>query len=603
MKLVLSELKKLLPGLPVEPQQLRDDLTMIGHFTNFYEKIDDEIIFDLDIKVNRGDCLGYYGLARDLSVLYNLPLVLPNLPQLNFPEYKLPILVTAKNEVKRIQAVKISNLKNIPSPDWLKKFLEFHQINSINTLVDLTNYIMFLYGLPCHAFDTAKSGDNLLWELNSHYSEFVTLDQTTLKLKPGILMVNNPTTPLSLSFLGGQACAIGLKTTETIIEMAVYDRTRVRLDSRFLKTTTEAGTRLEKDLDSDTIPLAFSHLIKLIIDLCHGQVSSQLFDYYPEAIALPKIKFDPQKPSVYSGIDIPVDFSLNVLQQLGCIIQNELVTPPSIRKDITLEEDLTEEVIRFWGYQKIPTNQPISNTILPDITPKIIYLTEYVKDVLTNLGYDEIRSWPLTQKPVDPNTVITTQNSINSEYPYLRQSLVQSLKVQLDQYDRYKLPAPQFFEIGKIFSQKDGQYLEKYSLGLYHSNSGQLSADIQALSEKLNAPLSPLSDGNFSEIILDDLKVDISNSIAPAQNYHSYELTSQIITLDANVNYDSKQNPVDLINHYSSLISPDLLWQIVITDVYHDQKTNKYRYTFRVSYYNCDDKTAKSTHLSVFNLL
>ena len=603
MKLVLSELKKFLPGLSVEPQQLRDDLTMIGHFTNFYEKIDDEIIFDLDIKVNRGDCLGYYGLARDLSVFYNLPLVLPNLPELIFPEYKLPILVTAKNEVKRIQAVKISNLKNTPSPDWLKKFLEFHQINSINTLVDLTNYIMFLYGLPCHAFDTAKSGDNLIWELNSQYPKFITLDQTTLKLKPGILMVNNPTAPLSLSFLGGQACAINLDTTGCIIEMAVYDRTRVRLDSRFLKTTTEAGTRLEKDLDPETIPLAFSHLIKLIIDLCHGQISSQLFDYYPEAIALPKIKFDLQKPSVYSGIDIPVDFAIDALSRLGCITDGDIVIPPSIRKDITLEEDLTEEVVRLWGYQKIPTNQPISNSKLPDITGKFIYLTEYIKDVLTILGYDEIRSWPLTQKPVNPNTVITTQNSVNSEYPYLRQSLIQSLKVQLDQYDRYKLPSPQFFEIGKIFSQKDGQYLEKYSLGLYHSNSDQLSSDIQALSEKLNTPLSPLSDGNFSEIVLDYLTVNISNSIAPSQNYHSYELTSQIITLDANVNYDSEQNPVDLINHYSALILANLLWQIIITDVYRDQKISKYRYTFRVSYFNCDDKTAKSTHLSVFNLL
>src|SRR5574343_595836 len=97
MKLIYSHLQKFLPDLKVEPQKLRDDLTMIGHFTNFFEKIDNEIIFDLDIKVNRGDCLGYYGLARDLAVFYNLPL--QNLSQqiTSSSNYSLPIQVTTEN--------------------------------------------------------------------------------------------------------------------------------------------------------------------------------------------------------------------------------------------------------------------------------------------------------------------------------------------------------------------------------------------------------------------------------------------------------------------------------------------------------------------------
>ena len=207
MKLIYSQLQKFLPDLKVEPYQLRDDLTMIGHFTNFFEEIDNEIVFDLDIKVNRGDCLGYYGLAKDLSVFYNLPLQNLSQPINTTSNNQLPIKVTTDN-VKRVMATQISKIKNNPSPQWLQTFLKCHNTKSINTLVDLTNYIMFLYGIPNHAFDTAKSGENLIWEMNSKFKEFISLDGSKLILDNKILMINNPDKTLSLSFWGGESCAI-----------------------------------------------------------------------------------------------------------------------------------------------------------------------------------------------------------------------------------------------------------------------------------------------------------------------------------------------------------------------------------------------------------
>lgn len=589
MKLIYSELKKFLPDLSIKPEQLRDDITMIGHFTNYFEEIYGEIVFDLDIKVNRGDCLGYYGIARDLSVLYNIPLSLES--NFSFPtsNYSLPIKVTT-DKVTRVMAQKISGLKNSPSPQWLQTFVKLHGTNSVNTLVDLSNYIMFLYGLPNHAFDTAKSEDNLIWEINSQYSEFTSLDKTKLTLNKDILMINNPQKALSLSFWGGQACAIENYTTDTIIEVAVYDRTTVRQNSRQLKSVTEASVRLEKDLDPELIPQALNHFLKLILENCGGQISSQLFDYYPNKLKISPIKFDPQKVSLIAGIDIPVDFSFDVLKRLGCSINNNLITPPSIRKDITLEADLIEEVIRFWGYQKIPTNQSLPKKELPDITPRIIYLIDELKDKLVDLGYDEILSWPLTKEALDPNTVVTTQNSINSEYIYLRQSLIQSLKLQLDQYHRFKLPQAQFFEIGKIFSQENGKYIEKNALGIYNHNSEKLLSDLKSLN--LN---TKISEDNFVEIILDDLEKP-DKYIPKNSSYQAIELTSQIITLDANLNLDTPRESLDLIKEYSAKIDPKILWSMEIIDVYQN------RYTFRVSYYNCDDKTAKKIHLSAFGL-
>jgi phenylalanyl-tRNA synthetase beta subunit len=276
------------------------------------------------------------------------------------------------------------------------------------------------------------------------------------------------------------------------------------------------------------------------------------------------------------------------------------VTPPSIRPDINLEADLVEEVVRFYGYQNIPTNEPVIPKDVPDITPKEIYLIDQLKDELVDLGYDEILTWPLVSSSVDSNTVITTQNSINTESIYLRQSLIPALKQQLDQYSRLKLNATQFFEIGKIFFQINNEYIEKNSLGIYNSDVNALRQDaLQCVSNTTEDNLN--FDSNFVEIILDNLsKPNIYT--AKTTDYHAYELTSQIITLDANVVFDKIQDSEKLIKDYSQKIGKDNLWQLVISDIFSDPKTSKFRYTFKASYFNLDDKTAKEIHLAVFEL-
>jgi phenylalanyl-tRNA synthetase beta chain len=556
MKLIYSHLKLFLPDLDVQPEKLRDDLTMIGHFVAGVATIEDEFVFDLDIKINRGDCLGYYGLAKDLSILYNIPLVLPT--EFKYPEsnYTLPITVETSNVI-RLMAAKIVHIRNKHSPEWLSKFLRLHGVNSINTLVDLTNYVMFMYGLPSHAFDTAKSTDKLIWQMNQKHTSIKSLDGTVLPLDKSILMVNSSHFALSLSFWGGEFCAIENSTTNTIVEIAIYNPTVVRQNRQQLKVTTEAATRLEKFLDPSSIPQALNHLIRLITLNCGGSLGSKIFDYYPSPIVTSPIEFDPILPSTISGIDIPTDFA------------NDIVAKVGNRPDIVQPEDLAEEVIRFYGYNHIPKDQPLTFKKVKDITPKEIYLIEKLKDELVSNGYDEVITWPLVSTPVDPKSVVKTENSINDEVVYLRQSLIPSLKLQLDQYNKYKLPNPKFFEIGKIFYKDGDKFAEKYALGKYDGES-------------------------FSEVFLDDL--ENPTHISPSCDNNAIELTSQIITLDANVTIKDQQDPLALIKQYSGLIDKNILWSMEITDIFKD------KYTFRVCYYNCDDKTAKKTHLGIFNL-
>jgi len=626
MKIIYSELKKMLPNLKKDAKQLVNDLTMIGHFCAGFEKKDSEEIIDLEIRQNRGDCLSYYGIAKELSVLYNIPLKIKNvcLPK-SKTDYSLPIKIKVKDKTKRILAIKISNLNNKPSPKWLKDFLAMHQINSINTLVDLTNFITFWYGIPCHAFDTAKSDDELCWQFNTNQQkEFITLDGSVVELEKDTFVITDKTGVASLIMLGGKRVAIDLNTKEALIEMAVYDRGKVRNDSRALSVITEAGIRLDKELDTNLIPQAFSHLIQLVIENCEGEVSSNLFEEYNQKPKQEPVEFDPRSPSKCAGIEIDRKFALEILKRLDCEIKQKKenvyqIIPPSLRKDLERKEDLIEEVIRFYGYDKIPTNQPIEQKRIADITPSIVKLIKSVKNFLANSGYDEIRSWPLIQEkhltkgPILSKNAkpIYTQNSVNANYPVLRQSIISPLILQGLRYKRYKVDNKQFFEVGKIFYKEDQKFLEKYSLGICHNSKKDLEAVINQIAKKFEVKIESkiISHKKTFMIELDLEKINAQIKTIPeiklvkqVQDEDSIqELTSQIITLDANVVFSKREHPEDLIKKYQKIISKEHLWQIEIADIYQDQ--SGYKYTFRVSYFNISDKKAKKLHLSAFNLV
>jgi phenylalanyl-tRNA synthetase beta subunit len=628
MKIIYSKLKKLLPGLlDKKPEQLINDLALIGHFVDGVEKINGETIISLEIRQNRGDCLGYWGIVKELAVLYDLKLKAPktSLPP-TASSTTLPITVKSPNQIARIMAVKIGALGNRPTPNWLKNFLIQHDIRSINTLVDLTNYIMILWGMPNHAFDAQKSTDQLIWETNQErFKTFITFDGTEVSLKKTTLQISNNKEVLSIAgIIGGRNSGVELETKEAIIEMAIYNSGKIRRDSQQLKITTEASTRLEKQLDPNLIPQAFRHLIYLILKYCQGEIASKIYDYYPRPIKPATIEFNPQKPSLFSGIKIEPEFSQKILRNLGCQVKSKTesawrVIPPSSRTDLKIEEDLIEEVIRFFGYQKIPTDQPISAKIFPDITPKIIHLAEAVQNILVNLGYDEIRSWPLIKKnnfikanflPKEAKA-IHTQNNVNNRYPVLRASILSSLKSQYYQYLKLKITQKQFFEIGKIFWKTNDNYQERWSLGIFDQSAQNLNKKIKRFYRELGLPnhkkplVQKIGRGRAAEINLDQLAKELGQIpkitlLGPPQlaDKAAKELTSQIISLDANLTFPYQKEPKEIILEYQTKFNPDILWQLALLDVY--QEKNKYKYTLRAFYYHCSLEEAKQIHRKIF---
>lgn len=611
MIIVLSELKKLLPDLPASGQKLADTFSLIGHFCAGYKNEHGQDIYDLEIRAaNRPDCLGYLGIARDLAAYYKI-----NPPKLFDPDespsptiktsenLKFKINISAPHLVKTLRACKIIDLQIGPSPQWLQDLLTHHDINPINNLVDLTNYAMLLYGIPVHAFDAQKVNNQLDWSESKKGETITTFDGTKLNLENGNLIIKSGDTPVSMSSIGGNNSGIDENSTETILEVAIYDPYRVHQDNRLLNIQTEAGSRLEKFLELQVLSTILHHLQKLVVDICGGKLTDEQFAFDNYTYTPPQITFDPKLVSQFSGTNISTEICYDILSRLGCQKNpDNTTTPPFARTDINIQEDLIEEVIRIYGYDKITIEEPIDPAPKNNITPQIIKLTESIKNVLVQMGYDEIRSWPLVSKDnllpeLASGDTIYAQNSINDEFPALRQTLISSLISQRHQYDRFKVPSTKFFEIGKIFNQINGKYVEDHALGIYTDQP----EDLQVLQDKLQTKLVWTNYQNYHQTILTNiLDFQEDNQTPPANN--SYELTTQISELDATVSFNSVQDPQKLLNTYTQKIDKNILFSLVIKDYYHDPKTDHHNYTFTAWYYNCDSTTAKHTHLAAFNL-
>ncbi len=518
MKVLYSQLKKYLPDLKASAREVADAYTKIGFMLDKFIEVEyngqKDVLLDLEVRQNRADLFGVQGLARELSAFYNVTLQIPTSSfQLPASNYKLAIEIKAEKAVKRVMAAKISNIKITDSPAWLKEYLAHYEINSINNLVDITNYVMIETALPSHVFDTDLVGEKLIWEINPGYKSIKTLNGVELELTKDALLISDGKRPLSLSFIGGGEDAVNNNTKNVILEVGIYDGGLVRRNSRQLKTLTEAGSRLEKYLDPDAVPQAFAMLVEMIKEHTGGEITSEIYDNYLQPTPEIEINIDLNKVQQVAGIEISYEVSKRFLERLGFEIlitdnsrlpnreilstqggQAKLITVkrPLNRLDIEIEEDVFEEIIRLNGFDKIPTDK-LSSAVVRDITPSHLKLMDRMYEILSSNGMDEVRSWVLvdTKKNQEANYMgweeIQVTNSINEEVPFLRQSIAVSLLGQLETYLKNAVPDVQLFEIGKIFGKRDGNYDEVDSLGII-----QTGKDINDLKLKVERLLRQL---------------------------------------------------------------------------------------------------------------
>jgi phenylalanyl-tRNA synthetase beta chain len=658
MLVLFSQLKKYLPDLKADVQEVASVFTATGQMLDKLHSVTylgkEDYLMDLEVRQNRADLFGVIGLAKELSSYYNIELIIPKYFEKSnfnfnssFNGYRLPITIKADKSVKRVAAIKIQNVRIGESPQRLKDYLTFYEINPINNIVDLTNFVMLESGHPSHAFDADKVGnDNLTWEINNgQYSNMISLDQTDIKLIEEALLITNGQRPLALAGLvGGSDSAINNDTKNVLIEMGVYDGGLVRRNSRQMRIITEASSRLEKFMDPDSISEAFEMLVNMILESAGGEIVSELSDNYIQVTPETKINLSISKVNQIGGVEIPRDQIENILTRLGFKILNstedllELLRPQN-RLDVEMEEDVIEEVLRIYGYHNIPKDLlMIENTKI--ITPARLTLIDQITNHLASNGFDEVRSWVLVEEEDNVKTnfqdwdQIKVTNSINEEVPFLRQSISLSLIDQFKNYLKNNIDNIQIFEIGKVFGQKEGKYLEHYSLGMlvqgnnFNSLKNELESLLRSLGidniSYLHSEINPsaahpkdsyrivvqskeigiiylsnqleVEQCSITEINLENLDELITNG---TKSSSTIEVLSKIVDLDVNITLSKNED----LRKYIQLKLKDIdsnIWSWSIIDSY--DLGDNVRYTLKIKYTGLSDQDAKKLNSEIFGI-
>lgn len=331
----------------------------------------DDTLFEYEITSNRIDCYSVIGIAREAAATFKCdfkePVVRKTGNSENVEDY-VSVKIEDPNYCKRYTARVVKNVKIAPSPDWMKERLRAHGIRPINNLVDITNYVMVEYGQPMHAYDLATIADAKIIVKNAKAGEtFTTLDGQERPLDEEVVMICDGKKPVGIGgIMGGENSMITDDVQTVLFEAACFYGANIRKSSKRIGLRTEASSYFEKGLDPNNALLAVNRACELMEELGAGEVVGGVIDEYPvkqESYTLP---FEPERYNKLLGTDLSEETMLSDLQRLGLIFdkeKNELLIP-TWRMDLESYADLAEEVARLYGYDKIPTTLPRSESTM-----------------------------------------------------------------------------------------------------------------------------------------------------------------------------------------------------------------------------------------------
>ncbi len=452
-----------------------DKRAKIGEPFAEYLKLTD-IVFEVDNKSlsNRPDLLSHYGVARELSVIFDAKLkpyekiIGERLEVASEKSGKLEVEVVAKEACPRYLAIKINNLKIKESPAWIQERLLAGGQRPINNVVDLTNYVMLECGQPLHAFDADKV-KKISVRFATKGESLETLDGKERQLIPEQLVITDGRQPIALAgIIGGRNSEIDDKTVNIILEAANFRADIIRRSAQKLGLRTEASTRFEKSLDPALAEEAMFRFLSLLKKDCSEmKISSHLVDLGGNPAVSAPLQLDFAWLTSKIGQEIPKDQVVSILTKLGFKITKHKdhldVVIPSWRatKDVKNREDLVEEVLRIYGYDNIASMLPSERMVVPEKN-KERALERKIKDVLAlKFGLNESHNYSfvgeeqLKKVNIDFFNHLRIINPLSEIHGLLRQSLVAGLvgNIKTNQAKDDNLG---FFEIGSTFFNAPG---------------------------------------------------------------------------------------------------------------------------------------------------
>jgi phenylalanyl-tRNA synthetase beta chain len=432
---------------------------------------------EFGITPNRGDSASVLGVAREISALCGGEVRIPE----TAPEEAgapasdaIAISIEASEGCHHYAARVVRGVRVGPSPEWLERRLEASGIRSINNVVDVTNLVLLEFGQPLHAFDLAKiRGARIGVRRAAAGEKLACLDGETRELDPKDLVICDAERPVALAgVMGGSDTEVDGDTVDVLIESAHFHPTAVRLTARRHGLQTEASYRFERGVDREGVVRAADRAARLIARLAGGEVAAGTVEARGAAPALTEtIRFDVARANRLLGTDVGVERARELLSRVGVACDEAapgvlLCRVPSYRNDLHLHQDLTEELARVYGYERIPTTVPLAR-LQPVEEPETWRLAERARDALAAAGLTEAICLPfvppgdcdaLRLAPDDPRrTQLTIVNPIKDEEPRLRTNLLPSLLRVAHQNLSRQLDAVQIFELASLFMPGRGE--------------------------------------------------------------------------------------------------------------------------------------------------
>jgi len=484
MKISYEWLKEYL-DLNVSPEELAECLNRIGLMVESFEKSGGDTVYEIETYANRPDTLGHLGVARELATLLDLPL---KAKKWTFPELEqktadlVDIQVLDPQLCPRYCGLVVKGVRLGPSPDWLRKKLEAVGLRPINNVVDVSNYVCFALGQPIHTFDLHKLAGQRIIVRRARKGEIITtLDGQKVELNPQMLVIADESRPVAIAgVIGGEDSGITESTTDIFIESANFDPVSVRITAKLLGLSTDASYRFERGADINAAPEG-ARMAAALLSQFGGRTSKEMLDVYPLQKKTRSVTLRLKRITELLGTEIPADFVTNTLSRLGLKLKEERnnvwsVEIPSFRIDLEREADLVEEIARFYGYDRIPSEvTPVKSFDLPPVERKRDRIWK-AKEILFHHGFDEVINFSfadpekekLWQTSCQP---IALKNPISARFSILRTSLLPGLVETASWNFNREAQGVHVFEVGNVyFWEEEGEkHREELRLGILTS--------------------------------------------------------------------------------------------------------------------------------------
>src|SRR5215831_3065737 len=481
MKLLYDWLKEFVP-VTAAPSDLRTRLSLAGVAIDSLEDSPAGPVLDAEVTANRPDCLGHYGIAREVAAIYRLDVkpLKPKLKETRATAAAVRVDIEAPDLCGRYTARVLRGIKVQPSPDWLCKRLEAIGQNPINNIVDVTNYVMFELGQPMHAFDVEKlNGKRIVVRHAAQGEKIKTLDGAERTLTKDMCVIADAAHPIAIAgVMGGAESEIGSGTHNILLESAWFDPTSVRRTSKALGLRTEASYRFERGADPEMAEMASRRAAELIQQVAGGEILAGVVDVYPGRTPEKKLELSREEFLRVMGADVPDRDIEEILSALGFHpvrndenrgSQDSLLAvwecrQPSWRQEVTRSVDLVEEVARHYGYDKFPPRLPPAkgaSHALPHATA-----LRRLRERLIGLGYQEIVEIPIVDAQRDAIfrteglAPATIGNPLAENASMMRSSGAVSMVSAIERNLNHSQRDLRLFEIGKTYQMKNGEPVE-----------------------------------------------------------------------------------------------------------------------------------------------